>query len=226
MMKRKLLALSSVALFLGGCVANIDPASEREVNEDEVLQPTYNDELEEIHEIVRRKELDDFDFVMKYDTIDYDLNQWRIIDNKALKISAWTESAPSDWDIMIEHVHIDLFITNKYADVPTLLQDSMDDKYHGYKQDGFKISDDVVYENIFGIIGATPELQKTVDWEGKYSLELKDLREEHFAKEDYDSNTLQVVYDVMVKKPDNDYYETIAVYDKIIIPVGYNYTTD
>ncbi len=216
------LLLSLLALFVAGCDETV--YRERDVDQDKVLEATYSEDLDEIHEIVREKELDDFTFVTKYDTIDYDLNEWYIIDNKTIKMSAWTEGAPVDWDIIIEHVHVDLFITNKYENYPTLLQDTMDDKYHGYKQDGFKISDDIVYENIFGIIGATTEMHHALRYNYDRSLMLKDLREEDFARNHYDSNTLQVIYDVMIKKPGNDYYETIAVYDDIIIPVGYTFS--
>lgn len=208
--------------ILTGCLKP-ETVSERDIDPETVLEATYNEDLEEVHSITREKDLGDFTFVTEYDTIDYDLNNWYIIDNKTLKTSAWTEGAPDDWEIIIEHVHLDLFITNKYNEFPTLLQDTMDDKYHGYQQDGFRISDDVAWENIFGIIGATPEIHNTLRYNYDRTLMLKDLREEDFAKNHYNSNTLQVVYDIMVKKPDKDYYETIAVYDEIIIPVGYVY---
>lgn len=212
-----------VPVALTGCDDLIED-EERNIDQEKVLEASYNDDMQEVHQIVREKDLDDFTFITMYDTIDYDLNEWYIIDNKTIQISAWTQDAPADWDVIIEHVHIDLFITNRYENRPTLLQDSMDDKYHGYMQDGFKISDNVVYENIFGIIGATPELHASLRASRDYSLRLKDLREEDFANNNYDSNTLQVIFDVMVKKPGNDYYETIAVYDEIIIPVGYDFS--
>lgn len=220
MRKRILAALSFLILLIAltGCGVEL---TESEVDVDKVLEPTYNEDMEEIHEIIRSQDLEDFTLVTKYDTIDYDLNKWQIIDNKAIRMSVWTEGLPSGWDAIIEHVHIDMFVTNKYDEIPTLLQDTMDDSFHGYQQEGFVISDDIVYENIFGIIGATSEMQHSVDYAGSYTLELKDLREKRFMDSGYNSNTMQVIYDVMVKKPNNDFYETIAVYDEVVIPVGY-----
>lgn len=218
-MKRnmKVIVLLVACLLLMGC----DGPIEKEINRESVLEPTYSDDLEEIHEIVRYKELEDFTLVTKYDTIDYDLNKWRIIDNKTIKLSTWTEGLPEGWEAIVEHTHIDMYITNEYEKYPAILQDSMDDKFHGYTQDGFIIADDITYENIFGVNGASDKLHSAVDYSKDYSLQLKDLRENDFLRVGYKMNTMQVVYDVMVKKPGNDFYETIAVYDEIIIPVGY-----
>lgn len=209
-----------MSMLLTGCGVEDRSEIEKAREEARVLEPTYNDDLEEISEIVRNKDLGDFTLVMKYDTIDYDLNNWNITDNKTIRMQAWTEGAPEDWDVIVEHVHVDLFIGHKSGDKPSILQDSMDDKYHGVKQDGFKISDSIKYDNIFGVIGATEELHRAIAATTDRNLKLKDLREIDFDIEGYTHNKMQVVYDVVVKKPDNDYYETIAVYDEIVIPTA------
>lgn len=204
-----------LVLLLVGCTGEL---TRREIDEDSILEATYNEDMEEIHEIIRTKDLGDFTLAMKYDTIDYDLNKWRIIDNKTIKISAWTEGLPDGWEVIIEHAHIDMFITSEYEKYPSLLQDSMDDSYHGIKQDGFVIGDDVVYENIFGVEGANEVINRAVQGN---DYRLASLREDDFSYYKYKMNTMQVVYDVMIKKPNTDFYKTIAVYDEIIIPVGY-----
>ena len=205
-----------MTLLMAGCT--MPESDKRETNKDSVLEPTFNENMEEIHEIIRTKDLGDFTFIMKYDTIDYDLNKWRIIDNKTIKISAWTEGLPDGWEAIIEHAHIDMFITSEYEKYPSLLQDSMDDSYHGIKQDGFVISDNIIYENIFGVEGANEVINKAIQGN---DLKLASLSESNFSYYKYTINTMQTVYDVMVKKPGNDFYETIAVYDEIIIPVRY-----
>lgn len=205
-----------MVLLLVGCDA--PEPEKRDVKEESVLEPTYNENMEEIHEIVRSQDLGDFTLVTKYDTMDYDLNKWKIIDNKTIRMSVWTEGLSQDWDVIIEHVHIDMFIASNETKYPTLLQDSMDDKYHGIKQDGFVVSDDTVYENIFGIIGANEVVNRAVQGS---EYRLASLRESDFSYYKYNMNVMQVIYDIMVKKPGNDFYETIAVYDEIVIPVGY-----
>lgn len=207
-----ILGLLIISLLLVGC----DIPNEREIDKDAVLEPTYNEDMEEIHEIVRTKDLGDFTLMTKYNTIDYDLNKWKIIDNKTIKMSVWTEGLPEDWEAIIEHVHIDMFITNKYKDYPAILQDSMDDKYHGIKQDGFVINDNIAYENIFGIQGVSHKLSETY----YKDVSIKKFEEDDFYRYDYTMNTMQIIYDIMIKRPGNDFYETVAVYDEIIIPVG------
>lgn len=214
---KKRIGLIFLVLFGLIFVVECEPVLEEAVESENagVLEPTYNEDLEEIHEVVQVKHLDDFDLIIKYDTIDYDLNKWRIIDNKTIKISMWTEGLPDNWEAFVEHAHIDMFVKHEDGSKPTIFQDSMDDKYHGIKQDGFVIGDDIVYENIFGIEGLSIDLANVFYRDRTIS----EYRESDFYRRGYTINSLQAVYDVMVKKPENDYYETISVYDEIIIPV-------
>lgn len=210
----------SFIVLLAGCSELEKTAVSSGESSDDVfiLKPSYNDDMEEIHEITREQELDDFTIITRYDTIDYDLSDWRIIDNKTIKMSVWAENVPTDWEVIIEHTHVDMFIINKYKKYPIILQDTMDDTYHGVQQDGFLISGGNKYENIFGIIGASPELHEAVNYDDRNLL--TSLRERDFYEKNYVANVMQVVYDVMVKKPDEDYFITMPVYDEIYIPVG------
>ncbi len=127
-------------LVLTGCAK---APTARELKQESIMQATYNDDLEEVHELVKTIELDDFNLLVRYDTIDYDLKNWRITDNKVIRMEIMTEGLPSDWEAIVEHVHVDMFIRPDTYRRPYLLQDSMDDSFHGYGQDGFVISDNV-----------------------------------------------------------------------------------
>lgn len=215
-MKRLLsiIMIAIMAICMVGCEEEIVPV-EKEL---EVLSTVKGTSLQKTHNIENWK------FVTNYDTGEYFLNRWRITDSKVINITAEVEGLPKGATVLIEHAHIDMSLKSTNPQLDGLSQDSMDDSYHGTSQDGFMINDKYSYQNIFAIEGFSKDL---IDgWgfvTGSYgtsSLSQTRLTEENLVtRGNVYANKMQVVYDLLIKYPGEDYFHTVSVLDEFLIPV-------
>lgn len=186
----------------------------------EVLNALKGSTLEKTHEI------DGLEFITTYNTGDYDLSRWRITDSKVINMTAEVTNVPEGATVLIEHVHIDMSLKSTNPELDGLSQDYMDDSYHGTSQDGFFISDKYQYQNKFAVEGFSKDL---IDgWMfvcgsyGSGSITQERLTEKNLVQygKVY-ANKMQVVYDVLVKYADEDFYHVVSVLDEFLIPVEY-----
>ena len=186
----------------------------------EVLNTLNGSTLEKTHE------LEGIEFITTYNTGDYDLSRWRITDSKVINMTAEVKNVPEGATVLIEHVHIDISLKSTNPQLDGLSQDYMDDSYHGTSQDGFFISDKYQYQNQFAVAGFSTAL---IDgWMfvcGEYgagSISQVRLTEKNLVEygKVY-ANKMQVVYDVLVKYADEDFYHVVSVLDEFLIPVEY-----
>lgn len=218
-MKRYLALVLMVilAFSLTGCMVVETVPEEKNL---EVLSPLKGSTLEKTHEI------EGFEFITTYNTGDYDLNRWRITDSKVINMTAETTNVPEGATVLIEHVHIDMSLKSTDPQLDGLSQDYMDDSYHGTSQDGFFISDKYQYQNKFAVEGFSKDL---IDgWMfvcGSYgtgSITQERLTEKNLVQYgNVYANKMQVVYDVLVKYADEDFYHVVSVLDEFLIPVTY-----
>ncbi|CDE15124.1 putative uncharacterized protein [Clostridium sp. CAG:470] len=204
----------ALTLSLAGC------GEETVVKEEnlEELNPLRGNTLEKTHE------LEGFQFITTYDTGSYDLSRWRITDSKVVNMTAKVSGAPEGATVLIEHVHIDMSLKSTSAQLDGLSQDNMDDSYHGTSQDGFFISEKYPYQNQFAIEGYSKDL---IDgWTfvcGEYgtgSVSQKRLTENSLVQDgNVYANKMQVVYDILIKYADEEYYHVVSVLDEFLIPV-------
>lgn len=186
----------------------------------EVLNTLKGSTLKKTHE------LEGLEFITTYNTGDYDLSRWRITDSKVINMTAEVTNVPEGATVLIEHVHIDMSLKSTNPQLDGLSQDYMDDSYHGTSQDGFFISDKYQYQNKFAVEGFSKDL---IDgWMfvcGDYgfgSISQERLTEKNLVQygKVY-ANKMQVVYDVLVKYADEDFYHVVSVLDEFLIPVEY-----
>ena len=218
-MKRYLALILVVVLAfsLTGCM-NVETVPEEKNLE--VLNTLDGSTLEKTHEIEYLK------FITTYDTGDYDLSRWRITDSKVINMTAEVINVPEGATVLIEHVHIDMSLKSTDPQLDGLSQDNMDDSYHGISQDGFFISDKYQYQNKFAVEGFSKDL---IDgWTfvcgsyGSGSITEERLTEKNLVKYgNVYANKMQVVYDVLVKYADEDFYHVVSVLDEFLIPVEY-----
>ena len=219
-MKKRIVALMIVALAsfnLTGCLEGETVPEEKDL---EVLNSLKGSTLKKNHEI------EGFEFVTTYDTGDYDLSRWRITDSKVVNMKAGVKNVPSGATVLIEHVHIDMSLKSTNPQLDGLSQDNMDDSYHGTSQDGFLVSDQYQYQNKFAIEGFSKDL---IDgWGfvcgdyGASSITQERLTEKNLIQYgNVYANKMQVVYDVLVKYADEDFYHVVSVLDEFLIPVDY-----
>lgn len=216
-MKRYLITLITIVLVFGlvGCNTETVP----EEKNLEVLNTLDGSTLEKTHEI------EDLKFITTYDTGDYDLSRWRITDSKTINMTAKVTNVPKGATILIEHVHIDMSLKSTNPQLDGLSQDSMDDSYHGTSQDGFWINEKYPYQNKFAIEGFSKDL---IDgWIfvcGSYgygSISQERLTEKNLTTygKVY-ANKMQVVYDILIKYPKEDFYHVVSVLDEFLIPIS------
>jgi hypothetical protein PPSC2_p0464 len=190
----------------------------------EVLSTLQGSTLEKTHEI------EGFEFITTYNTGDYNLSRWRITDSKVINMSAEVANIPEGATVLIEHVHIDMSLKATNPQLDGLSQDNMDDSYHGTSQDGFFISDKYPYQNKFAIEGFSKDL---IDgWMfvcgdyGSGSISQERLTEKNLVQYgNVYANKMQVVYDILVKYADEDFYHVVSVLDEFLIPVKYEVDT-
>lgn len=218
-MKRYLALILVVVLAfsLTGCM-NVETVPEEKNLE--VLNTLKGSTLEKTHEI------EGLEFITTYNTGDYDLSRWRITDSKVINMTAEVINVPEGATVLIEHVHIDMSLKSTVPQLDGLSQDNMDDSYHGISQDGFFISDKYQYQNKFAVEGFSKDL---IDgWTfvcgsyGSGSITEERLTEKNLVKYgNVYANKMQVVYDVLVKYADEDFYHVVSVLDEFLIPVEY-----
>lgn len=216
-MKRYLITLITIVLVFGlvGCHAETVP----EEKNLEVLNTLDGSTLEKTHEI------EDLKFITTYDTGDYDLSRWRITDSKTINMTAKVTNVPEGATILIEHVHIDMSLKSTNPQLDGLSQDSMDDSYHGTSQDGFWINEKYPYQNKFAIEGFSKDL---IDgWTficgsyGSGSISQERLTEKNLTTYgNVYANKMQVVYDILIKYPKDDFYHVVSVLDEFLIPIS------
>lgn len=206
-----------LAFSLTGCM---DVETVPEEKNLEVLNTLNGSTLEKTHEI------EGLEFITTYNTGDYDLSRWRITDSKVINMTAEITNVPEGATVLIEHVHIDMSLKSTNPQLDGLSQDYMDDSYHGTSQDGFFISDKYQYQNKFAVEGFSKDL---IDgWMfvcGSYgagSITQERLTEKNLVQygKVY-ANKMQVVYDVLVKYADENFYHVVSVLDEFLIPVEY-----
>lgn len=206
-----------LAFSLTGCMEVETVPEEKNL---EVLNALKGSTLEKTHEI------EGLEFITTYNTGDYDLSRWRITDSKVINMTAEVTNVPEGATVLIEHVHIDMSLKSTNPQLDGLSQDYMDDSYHGTSQDGFFISDKYQYQNKFAVEGFSKDL---IDgWMfvcgsyGSGSITQERLTEKNLVQYgNVYANKMQVVYDVLVKYADEDFYHVVSVLDEFLIPVEY-----
>lgn len=212
-----LILMAVLAFSFTGCM---DVETVPEEKNLEVLNALKGSTLEKTHEI------EGIEFITTYNTGDYDLSRWRVTDSKVINMTAEVTNVPEGATVLIEHVHIDMSLKSTDPQLDGLSQDYMDDSYHGTSQDGFFISDKYQYQNKFAIEGFSKDL---IDgWTfvcgsyGSGSISTERLTEKNLVQ--YGrvyANKMQVVYDVLVKYENEEFYHVVSVLDEFMIPVEY-----
>lgn len=212
-----LILMAVLAFSFTGCM---DVETVPEEKNLEVLNALKGSTLEKTHEI------EGIEFITTYNTGDYDLSRWRVTDSKVINMTAEVTNVPEGATVLIEHVHIDMSLKSTDPQLDGLSQDYMDDSYHGTSQDGFFISDKYQYQNKFAIGGFSKDL---IDgWTfvcgsyGSGAISEERLTEKNLVQ--YGrvyANKMQVVYDVLVKYENEEFYHVVSVLDEFLIPVEY-----
>lgn len=135
-----------------------------------------------------------------------------------------TQGLPDGYDIVIDHVHTDISLLSTSPQINGINQDSMDDTFHGQTQDGFAISNDTEYYNVFAIEGYTSQFYELWGYAfgsyGSLSSSYERLTENNIIQVGTYGEKISVVYDISIKKPGSDKYYTKSVMSTLCVPVS------
>lgn len=167
---------------------------------------------------------EDFKLVCEYGTNGYDLNNWRVTDPKQVSMKVHTQGLPDGYDVVIDHVHADISLLSISPQINGITQDSMDDTFHGQTQDGFAISNDTDYYNVFAIEGYTSQFYElwgcAFGQYGSLSSSYERLTENNIIQVGTYGEKISIVYDISIKKPGSDKYYTKSVMSTLGVPVS------
>jgi len=152
---------------------------------------------------------------------DYGESQWKITDNKELYIKLEIVQQPNDTEVLIEHMHADVSIHAYKPHVDGLLQDTMDDKMHTGTQAGFYVSETYPYYETFAVEGYSKFLIEgwgfLIGYYGWTKIQEKRLTESNLIKVGAQGSEVVIVYDVLIKNPNETMYHKYIITDNFYI---------
>lgn len=222
----KLFILLLMVALLCGCCKEKELAPSTEY-----VLPTLQNDLGEDNRLVLEHQIqgEKFEFITAYST-DYNSREWHLTDSKTLRMEARIKVDPGGEKVvvLVEHVHIDVSIVAKYASIHGWKTDSMDDKLHVGDQPGFLVTEEYPYENVFAIEGYSQTLIEGWSYyTGQFGygtisqirLTEKNLTDPNNGTGAY-GNKFQIVYDLLIKYPGEDYFHTRSLVDEFVVPVS------
>lgn len=216
--------LAATSMFsLAGCV---DFGKELAANERyDIVENPKDDEndlamgLTQILDVPGRN----FKLVAKYACDDESKREWRITSDKFLYFSVCTDGLLDDTEVYIDNIHIDTSIKSKYAAMDGVIQDSMDDHVHSSQLIGFPVSDNTVYYGVNAIEGCNEKFIKG-SFYGFNGYSSGSVSERRYSENDYlelgvYANKIQIVYDLLVKGPNDKDFTNISVSTDFLVPI-------
>lgn len=173
---------------------------------------------------------EDFYLICEYDTLNYDFGKWRVTENKAINMTVRTEGLPEGYKVTIDHVHADISLKSTTTQVDGITQDSMDDSPHTSPTVGFYIDNETAYNNIFAIEAYTEQFYTL--WghafgeHGHISSSYDRLSENNLIKLGTYAEKMQVVYDLLIQGPDDEYPHVVSVLSEFLIPINTDATAN
>lgn len=201
--------------FLTGC--------EREIVETKNLEVLDN--MNE-NSLSFTKELEGIEFSTEYSAGNYDIGKWLITDSKTLNMNLNIKNLPEGSEVFVEHVHADVSIASRDAQLNGMPQDSMDDSYHAYGQDGFHVTMQYPYKEVFAIEGYSDTLINGWSWYcgsyGRGTISTERLTEKTLVKEGLTfGNKIQVIYNLNIRHAGETYFHTNVIKDEFYIKTTY-----
>lgn len=164
-----------------------------------------------------------FKLVTEYTCDSASKREWRITSDKFLYYSVKTSDLPEGTEVYIDNVHIDTSIKSKYASMDGILQDSMDDHVHSSQLIGFPVSDTTIYYGVNAIEGCNETFIKGTIY-GYSGYTSGDVTEKRYSEKKYIelgvyANKIQIVYDLLVKGPNDKDFSNISVATDFLVPI-------
>jgi hypothetical protein len=165
----------------------------------------------------------DFKLVTEYSCDNASKREWRITSDKFLYYSVKTSGLSENTEVYIDNVHIDTSIKSKYAAMDGIRQDSMDDRVHSSQLIGFPVSDTTIYYGVNAIEGCNQDFIKGTFY-GYNGYSSGEVEEKRYTEGDYIdlgvyANKIQIVYDLLIKGPNDKDFSNVSVATDFIVPI-------
>ena len=172
-----------------------------------------------------------FTLITKYSCDSSSQRAWRVTSDKFLYLNVYTEGLSDDTIVYIDNIHIDTCIKSKYAAFDGIQQDTMDDHVHSSQLIGFPIGNDMDYYGVFSIEGMNQTfIEGTMHGYQNYTS--GSVTQQRYTEKDYVeewkvyANKFQVVYDLLVKGPNDIDFRNVSVATEFIVPITSNEKTE
>lgn len=213
-------ALAASTMFtLCSCEHELAPSEDYDIVSTENGDDSLSMGLRQVLEVPG----EDFKLITEYSCDNTSKREWRITSDKFLYLQVYTEGLPLDTEVYIDNVHIDTSIKSKYAVVDGIMQDTMDDHVHSSQLIGFPISDSISYYGINAIEGCNQEFIQATGYgcNGYYSSSVTTQRrtENDYLELGVYANKIQIVYDLLVKGPNDKDFSNVSVSTDFLVPV-------
>lgn len=166
---------------------------------------------------------ENFQLITEYSCDPTSERVWRVTSDKFLYLKVYTEGLSTDTQVYIDNIHIDTSIKSKYAAFDGIIQDSMDDHVHSSQLIGFSISDNSEYFGTMAIEGMNETfIQGTAyGYNGYYNSTITEKRftESNYITYGVWANKFQIVYDLLVKGPNDSDFRNISVSTDFVVPI-------
>lgn len=164
-----------------------------------------------------------FKLITEYSCDNTAKREWRITSDKFLYLQVYTEGLSPDTEVYIDNVHIDTSIKSTYAAMDGIMQDTMDDHVHSSQLIGFPISDKTSYYGVNAIEGSNQDFIQGTFY-GYNEYEAGTVKQKRFTEQKYldlgvYANKIQIVYDLLVKGPNDKDFSNVSVCTDFIVPV-------
>jgi len=213
------LAFGSIVLMTG-CDQELAPDEDYDVLEQiDNKNNSLTSGLQQVLEVPGQN----FKLITEYTCDDSSKREWRITSDKFLYLQVYTEGLPNDVEVYIDNIHIDTSIKSKYAVVDGVLQDSMDDHVHSSQLIGFYISDNSSYFGVNAIEGCNQEFLSMTGYSfngyGTVDAQTERQLESDYLEKGVYANKIQIVYDLLIKGPNDKDYTNVSVSTDFLVPV-------
>lgn len=219
---RKLNTILGLSFVLA--TTNLSGCSSKVITDDVTETYTTIDSTNETQEIepqILTVEGENFKLIVENYLNKEDASSWRITTNKQLITKICTKNLPADTQVWIDNIHMDSYIVAATEEMNNIKQDSMDDHSHSENILGFPISNEVCYYGTFEIEGQNSEFIEgsSYGFNGYNSGTITQRRHsesEYLSKTVY-ANKISSVYDLWIKKGDNEPYMTTAKSSVVVL---------
>ena len=151
---------------------------------------------------------------------------WTVTGNKNLDMKIVTTDLPENTLVYINEIQMDIYLKSSDVNYGEFLQNSINDYIHNSDLLGFYIDNNSAYYGTFIINGSDQSFNENFSY-GNLFVEKGMETEKRYTEKDYlkmgvTDNTFRIVYDLLVKGPNDEDYRNVSAKTSFKIPIHYD----